>query len=236
MKHSPATTEPSDDTAQAPLPSYVRRPSPTPSAPRREEFFVGRRSHLQVLWEAFESTNLGRAMTMLVHGPSGVGKSSLVGHFLRELRQREPDVVVLAGRCYEQELVPYKAIDSLVDNLTRYLCRLSPPQVEKILPRDVHLLARLFPVLEQVEAVSTARRRTAKVSDLQELRRRAFTALRELLARLADQTPLVLFIDDLQWGDLDSGALLAELLRLPGSSEPLSSGERSEAAPSTWRH
>lgn len=175
--------------------------------------FVGRRREMNVIRAALAECNQQRAVMVYVHGGSGLGKSALVRRVLEELQQSE-GALVLTGRCYEQESVPYKAIDSVIDALSHTLKALPRAQAAALLPREIQALARIFPVLRRVEAVVAAPRRP-EIPDPQELRRRAFGALRELLTRLADRWPLVIWIDDLQWGDEDSAALLGELLRPP---------------------
>ena len=54
-----------------------------------------------------------------------------------------------------------------------------------------------------------------RADDPHEVRRRATQALRELFHRMARSAPLVLFVDDLQWGDAESAALLSALVRGP---------------------
>jgi hypothetical protein len=183
----------------------------------RETLFVGRDRQLRALNDAFRTVMNGSALAVSVHGPSGIGKSALVRRFLSDLTRRR-EIVVLSGRCYENESVPYKALDGVVDDLSRYLGSIPRSEVEALLPSDVPALTRVFPVLLQVHAVANARRdREPESSDSLSLRRRAFEALRELFLRLAHGKPLVVSIDDLQWADADSVVLLEELLQPPRS-------------------
>jgi predicted ATPase len=103
----------------------------------------------------------------------------------------------------------------VVDALSRHLRRLPPVEAAQLLPRNIHALARIFPVLGRVDVVAGARQRTALPPDPVELRRRDFTALKELLGHIADAQPLVLYVDDLQWGDADSVLPLRELVEPP---------------------
>ena len=76
------------------------------ATPGPRQTFVGRETELGVLREAFAACDTGASVTLLVEAESGMGKSALVEQFIAGLDRRE--VIVLRGRCYERESVPYK--------------------------------------------------------------------------------------------------------------------------------
>ncbi len=173
--------------------------------PRVDATFVGRDAELAVLREALARSRAGAPVVVQLTGVSGVGKSALLRRFVSEV-----DGVVLLGRCYERESVPFKALDSVVDALVRHLHTLSAEKLDALLPRDAAALLRMFPALGRLRAFRDAPLR--EVKEAAELRRRAVQALRELLGRIGDRAALVAVIDDAQWSDGDSAQVLDELV------------------------
>jgi hypothetical protein len=174
--------------------------------------FVGREAQVATLEAAYEELKRKVAVTVHIRGRSGAGKTALAQRYLDAL---PADAVVLSGRCYEQESVPFKALDSIVDALCRRLMQLPATEAAALIPSDIAALARIFPVIERVDVIRDACRGRSEIPDLRELRRRAFGALGEMFHRLGTHAPLILFIDDLQWGDVDSAALLVSFLEAP---------------------
>jgi hypothetical protein len=164
--------------------------------------------------DALADVRAGAAVTVLLAGRSGVGKSALLDRFVSELDETK---LVLRGRCHEQESVPYMVFDDVMDRLSRHLRRMPAAEVAPLVPRHVHSLLRLFPALERVPAFVRRHAPLDTEHDARELRNDAFAALKELLLRLTDARPVVIVVDDLQWGDADSARMLAHAL---GGPEP----------------
>jgi len=177
--------------------------------------FLGREAPLAELENAFLAIRDGAPVSVYVHGTSGIGKSTFVQTFLDGLT-RGARAVVLAGRCYARESVPYKAVDGIVDRLSQYLRSPGAADAGRLLPPDTLALERLFPVLGRVDAIAQMARPAHDITSPLELRRCAFEALREILRRICAGQPLVVWVDDLQWADPDSVLLLETLLGPPG--------------------
>ncbi len=194
------------------------RVSLVPTSSPQDADFVGRELEMAELGRAYEATARGAGVTVYVDGESGLGKTVLVRHFADALaRQDGPAPLVLTGRCYERESVPYKAIDGVIDALSRALERMPAADIEAVLPAQPGLLADVFPVLARVRAISQAAQPQLAALDPTERRARVFAALRELFVRLARRSRVVVVIDDLQWADADSLLCLREIMRPPGA-------------------
>jgi len=184
-----------------------------PKQRRRESrrVFVGRSEHEKALWSALEHARKGHTDAVLLRGKSGTGKSTLALRFIEEVRASVPNALVLAGQCYEQESVPFEALDSLIDALAQQLRGMNADEVAEVTPPNVGALTRLFPVLQRVRSFGFSE--DVESRDLQELRRKATNALRLMIDALSHRGPIVLFVDNLQWGDVDSAIVFDELLR-----------------------
>ena len=125
--------------------------------------------------------------------------------------------MVLAGRCYENESVPYKALDGVVDDLSRYLGsipveRRRRPAAARRVGADASV-SGAAPGGRRCRRLRGPRSRTASIRFASGAERS--TRWRALLRRLAARRSLVIWIDDLQWADADSMVLLEELLGPP---------------------
>src|SRR5262249_7755694 len=117
--------------------------------PARRAPFVGRKDEEKKLSSASERMLGGQTSAVIVEGESGVGKSALVRKFARDLEARG-DVLVRSGRCYERELMPYKALDGVMDALCEDLAARRDAEIDRLVPVKMPLLGQVFPVLRKI--------------------------------------------------------------------------------------
>jgi tetratricopeptide (TPR) repeat protein len=174
------------------------------------EIFVGRARELAILESSLATVHdEGRAVTVFVRGASGLGKTTLVARFFARASKRT-GALVLRGRCFERESVPFKGVDAVVDALSAHLRRLPEAEASELAPRRVEALVKIFPVLDGIWPVAA---REGVSDDPQRLWLLGVTSLREVLARCAGARPLIVHIEDFQWADVDGAKLLTELMR-----------------------
>ena len=143
-------------------------------------------------------------MTVLVHGESGVGKSTLLRAFVDRTAGDE-HVLVLSGRCYEREAVPFKAVDGMIDALAHALQRMPKVEAAALVPQRASLLLQAFPVLRRADVLADARR--YEIADPAELSHAACSRRCASCFAASRIATVILCIDDLHWSDADSMAV-----------------------------
>lgn len=174
--------------------------SGTPSVD--QDVFVGRQEELDVLAASLQSKSI---RVVNIRGQSGIGKSSLVRKFCETAGAQ-----TLIGRSRPFESVPYKMLDGVIDDLS-HLLQKRPDMLDAEI-EHLPALLRLFPILGRAAPFDRLEPASLSVDPLT-LRRRAVGALSEVLRRASQDVDVVVWLDDAQWGDADSLALLRLLLR-----------------------
>jgi len=173
------------------------------------ERLVGRTAELDVLEQVLDELDRGRSGAVELVGEPGIGKTRLLSELAARAELRGQ--LVLSGSASELERdLPFSVF---VDALDEYVEGLDPKQLAA-LSEDVR--AELAHVLPSMEELAGGRQPA-----LQHERYRSHRAVRSLLERLAETSPLVLVLDDLHWADSASVELLGALLRRPPAAPVL---------------
>ncbi|MES2075019.1 MAG: AAA family ATPase, partial [Pseudomonadota bacterium] len=207
-----------------------------PAAPARRRAAVppGRDGELAALREAYQRVaGRGGVELLLLSGGAGSGKSALA-HSLRQPVQRAHGWFG-AGRS-ERGGLPYACLGQACGELVQRVLSESRPGIaawkvglRAALGGNAQLMVMLVPALERLLGRPEAPPPLAPLAAQQRLR----AAFRDLLGAFARPgQPLVLFLDDLQWADPASLALLRDLLGAPGPAALLLLGAyRPQPAP-----
>ncbi len=167
---------------------------------------VGRAAELDKLSGLLRRTAEGSGRVVFVTGEPGIGKSALVGEFLRRSRREHPDLVISRGRCIEQ----YGTGEAYLPFLEAVGALLTGPQRERI----VALLRTYAPTwcLQFPAAfVSSVAWEKVQQETASATKERMLREMGDLLAALAALSPVALVLEDLHWADPSSVDLLRHL-------------------------
>jgi tetratricopeptide (TPR) repeat protein len=195
-----------DSTPEASVPgvSAVFNISPLVAAERTA--FVGRDSERETIQWLIDSARKGRGAVVMIGGGSGVGKTRLATEMARYAERSGFQYAV--GHCYERdEPVPYLPFAEIIESAVARATNLG--LFRQRMGNNAAELAQIAPSLRRIFHDIPA------PIDLpvQQKRRYLFQALLETVARAAQIQPRLFVLDDLQWADESTLALLVHLTR-----------------------
>lgn len=165
---------------------------------------VDRETEIERCSAALDATVSGTGRLVLISGEPGIGKTRLAQEVALAARNR--GFLVATGRCYEPQatVAYYPFLEALH---LAYAQASAPLQAQ--LPREWAEAARLIPDLNAGVDPPEESRAHRSGEDQQRL----FWHVARFVESLAERQPVALLLDDLQWADSASLALLQHLAR-----------------------
>jgi tetratricopeptide (TPR) repeat protein/GTPase SAR1 family protein len=198
-----------------------------PTEQWRDRPFIGRTREYRALYEAWERTARRESSHILILGESGIGKSTLIQRLVTGASLE--GAVSARVQCYEPEReIPYAAVGALAQGLLdRPGASGTPPQALADLAQTVPAVRERFPNLP-----------TPIDLHGESFRIRLTDAVHQLILAVAEESPLILVVDDLHIADDASAAVVHLLVRRLESNpvmfllaaRPQSSGESPNVA------
>ncbi len=218
-------TDPDQVTRDAQLATLRGEPVPdedVPARPRKRPTLIGRDGEVDVVDHAWQQACAGAGSLLLLEGEPGIGKTRLLDA-AEDLVGRS-GALVLRARCHPTErslfLQPY------VDALRPLLLDLPAPALGDLVRGHGATWATLVPEIGELVASTPEPPASPALQQ-----RRAFDAVADALARLSRQRPVLLTVDDLQYGGAATVDLLGYLAgRLAGVRVLLVGAVRTEDA------
>ncbi len=175
----------------------------------------GRDNEINSLLQAFERVSFGKTEMMLVAGYSGVGKTALVHEVHKPMTEKRG--YFAAGKFDQfQKNIPYYAITQAFNKFCRYLLMENAETLAnwqtKILDAVGNNGQIIIDVIPDLELVIGTQPTVAKVGPTETQNRFLMFFLNFVKALCDKEHPFILFIDDLQWVDSASLALLKSIL------------------------
>jgi diguanylate cyclase (GGDEF)-like protein/PAS domain S-box-containing protein len=175
----------------------------------------GRNTELAGLKAAYEEVCEGGFAFWLICGPSGIGKSELVNELQKQVQNSKG--MFVSGKFDEQrQKVPYSAIIDAVRDIIRRVLTENKETVEKIRELVQNKLGIngkvLTDVIPELEFLIGKQLPVEELPALESQNRFLFVFREFVTAFLGPKTALVLFLDDLQWSDNASLALIKSLV------------------------